>query len=73
MKYRIRPLSNNLWMVSSVEQGVTITVRDVEINVEVKTLHEGVTNVGGITTYQGYLEFETEKPLTVTDSKVIIY
>lgn len=73
MKYRIRPLSNNLWMVSSVEQGVTITVREVEINVDVKTLHEGVANAGGVVTYQGYLEFEIEKPLVVSDYKVIVY
>ena len=69
MKYRVRPSGNSMWTVSCSENGVSVVVREIIINTKIRTIHEGITNNGGITTYQGFMEFETEKPQNTHSQK----
>ena len=72
MKYKIRPLGSSMWSVTSVEQSVSLNVRELVINLKLKTVHEGVTNPAGITTYQGFMEFETDQPLVIDNGVLTI-
>jgi hypothetical protein len=66
MKYRVRPSGNSMWTVSCSENGVSVVVREIIINTKIRTIHEGIT------TYQGFMEFETEKPLVIDNGSLTI-
>jgi len=72
MTYRIRPSGNSMWNVTSIEQSVSLNVRELIINRKLKTVHEGITNVAGVTSYQGFMEFETDKPLVIDNGVLTI-
>lgn len=72
MKYQLRPANNNLWGLNSEDKSLLIYVKNVIINLPVKTIHQGATSPAGVTTYTGYIEIETDKPFTIENGVLII-
>jgi hypothetical protein len=72
MKYKVRVAANNLWSIVSENEEMYLTVKKITFKSGLKAMHVGKTSSAGITNYQGHLEFETDEPLVIKDSSLVI-